>query len=458
MNSSCDLIANESPQGSAIFLLNVNNATFENHNVTDHPASSASAVSVAASSVIAKGVTFESSVGFQDFSSNRAIQLDKRATLDAEQCAFNGWVGDTVVYNLNSASGSLVLDSCDFSGSSAAMAVVSPNSDAEIRNAVVSSTTLTNAVARTLNSSLTLVDRALVCSDSNACGAGDCVDSLLGVLCECLEGGECLSDGGELSLSLKTPAQNVTFSPDPVSYELMVSSAVSGTTFAMWDLEFDGGDLDLNVVPSSGVLPPGGSVIVTVTGTSSKQDVGGDLISSFSLSSVGNASADSVAVDKLEVPSTFYLCQAYAYAKPQNGDDVNDISCEQCDTIDGEKGVDCESPGATLASLPVRPGYWRSSNESLAVQECLLSDACSGARDISKTDDYCAEGYTGPCESTHSRKVQHVRLGIPRQRVVRRPLPIISLIFATGDECIFLVVDGVLFLCNWQMPCVRFVC
>ena len=117
-----------------------------------------------------------------------------------------------------------------------------------------------------------------MCSDSNACGAGDCVDSLLGVLCECLEGGECLSDGGELSLSLKTPAQNVTFSPDPVSYELMVSSAVSGTTFAMWDLEFDGGDLDLNVVPSSGVLPPGGSVIVTVTGTSSKQDVGGDSV------------------------------------------------------------------------------------------------------------------------------------------------------------------------------------
>ena len=100
MNSSCDLIANESPQGSAIFLLNVNNATFENHNVTDHPASSASAVSVAASSVIAKGVTFESSVGFQDFSSNRAIQLDTRATLDAEQCVFNGWLGDTVVYNL----------------------------------------------------------------------------------------------------------------------------------------------------------------------------------------------------------------------------------------------------------------------------------------------------------------------------------------------------------------------
>ena len=420
VTSSCDLIANESPQGAAIYLLNVKSATFENHIVTDNLASSGSAVNVAASSVVARGVTFESSVGLQDYSSNRAIQLDKRTTLDAEQCVFNGWVGDTVVYNLNSASGSLILDSCDFSGSSAAMAVVSPNSAAEIRNAVVSNTTLTNAVARTLNSSLTLVDRALVCSDSNACGAGDCVDSLLGVLCECLEGGECLSDGGELSLSLKTPPQNETFSPDPVSYELMVSSAVSGTTFAIWDLEFDGGDLDLNVVPSSGVLPPGGSAIVTVTGTSSKKDVGGDLISNFYLSSVGTANADSIAVVKLEVISTFYLCQAYGYAEPQSGDDVNEFSCEQCGNIKGEKGVNCESPGATLAKLPIMPGYWRSSNASVIVHQCLHSDACSGGRQITKADDYCADGYNGPCESTHSRTVPQVRLVIPRQSVVNR--------------------------------------
>ncbi|CAM9315349.1 unnamed protein product, partial [Laminaria digitata] len=92
-------------------------------------------------------------------------------TLTAEGCVFRGWRGDTVIYHQGSVPGSLVLDSCDFSESSAAMAVISPNSDVEIRNAVVSSRTFLNA--GTLSNSLRLVDRALDCSDSNACGGGE---------------------------------------------------------------------------------------------------------------------------------------------------------------------------------------------------------------------------------------------------------------------------------------------
>ncbi|CAN0326421.1 unnamed protein product, partial [Laminaria digitata] len=110
--------------------------------------------------------------------------------------------------------------------------------------------------------------------------------------CECLEGGECLDGGGELSLHLKTSAQNETFRPEPVSFELLVSSAISGTTPAIWKLQFEGGDLDFTLVPSSGVLPPGGTATVTVTGTPSNQDVGGDLASNFSLTSVGSTSTD----------------------------------------------------------------------------------------------------------------------------------------------------------------------
>ena len=411
MTFGCDLIANESPQGAAIYLLNVKSATLENHKVKDNLASSGSAIHVAASSVVAKGVAFESSVGLQAYSSNRAIQLDERTTLKAEKCVFDGWLGDTVVFNQNPASGSLVLDNCDFSRCSAVMAVISPNSDAEIRNAIASSIMFKNAVAGTLNNTQALVDRALDCTDSSACGVGDCVDSLLGVLCECLDGGECLNDGGELSLGIKTPAQNETFSPDSVSYELQVSSALNGTTFIIWDLVVEGSDLDLDVVPSSGVLPPGGSATVTVTGTSSKQDIGGDLISSFSLMSIGSASPDSTGAIELNVTSTFYLCEAYAYADTQNGDDVDGTSCKQCATIDGEKGVHCDSPGATRASLPIRPGYWRSSNESLVVVQCLHPDACLGARYIATADDYCAHGYKGPCESTHSRAIPHIRVG-----------------------------------------------
>ena len=404
VNSSCDLIANESPQGGAMYLTGVKSATFRNHIIAGNLASSGSVVGVALSPVVARGVTFTASEDVRESSFNRALQLDFNSTLDAGDCVFDGWRGDTVVYNLNSASSSLVLDSCDFSGSSASMAVVSPFSDAEIRNAVVSSVTFGRIARDSLNSSLTLVDRALDCSDSNACGPGECVDSALGVLCECLEDGECLNDGGELSLGLKTSAENETFSPEPVSYELLVSSASSGTTNAIWELVFEGGDLDLSVLPSSGVLPPGGSATVTVTGTPSNQDVGGDLTSNFSLTSVGSAGMSSTDGVKLSVISTFYLCQAYEYALPLAGDHDGDTSCEQCATIEGEEGVDCDNAGATLASLPIRPGYWRSNSQSLDVFECLHSKACKGATTMSSSEAYCAAGYSGPCESTHQPK------------------------------------------------------
>ncbi|CAM9638404.1 unnamed protein product, partial [Laminaria digitata] len=414
VNSSCDLIANKAPQGAAIYLTNVNSAKFEYHNVSDNLASGGSVVYVAASTVAAREVTFESSVGLQDYSFNRAVQLDGNTTLQAERCVFDGWLGDTVIFNTNVAGGSLILNRCDFSGSSAVKTVVSPNSDAEIRNAVVSSFTFKAAATGTLNDSLALVDRALSCSDFNVCGAGTCVDSLLGVLCECLEGGECLNDGGELSLSLQTPPQLVTFSPNTVSYELVVSSAATGTTYAIWDLDFGADDLDLNVFPSSGVLPPGGSVTVQVNGASKNQDIGGNLTSNFVVTSVGSAISDSAAVVKLDVNSTFYLCHAYEYAVPidGDGDDNSDgVECEQCATIDGEEGVNCESPGATMTLLPIQKGYWRSSRESLVVLECLQSDACVGATEVSSSNDYCADGYRGPycavCAEGYGRGVSN---------------------------------------------------
>ncbi|CAN0474426.1 unnamed protein product, partial [Laminaria digitata] len=70
--------------------------------------------------------------------------------------------------------------------------------------------------------------------------------------------------------------------------------------------------------------------------------------------------------------------------------------CEQCASIEEEDGVDCESPGATLASLPISPGYWRSNNESLVVLECFHVKACKGATTMSSSKDYCAKGYSGP--------------------------------------------------------------
>ena len=404
MNSTCDLIENYSPQGAAIYLTHVESATFKDHNVTQNQASGGSVVYLARSSVVARDVLFE-----PQHSASRAIQMDERTKLDAERCVFNGWLGDAVIFNTNSAAGSLVLDSCDFRGSSAALAVVSPHSDAEIRNAVVSDFTYQRATGTDSNP-LALVDRALDCSDSNACGDERCFESSLGVVCPCLEGGECLKDGGELSFNLEGAPDEEIFHPDNVSYELVVSSARSGTSHAIWSLLVEVDDLVLKVVPSCGVLPPGSEVTVQVTGTPSRRDVGGTLTSRIVLMSLGNTTSGLTAVDRMVINSTYYMCQAHEYARPlRNDDDDGGMSCEQCSTIEGSEGVDCTNPGATKDLLPIQPGYWRSNRNSLEVHECLRSEACKGATEIRTGKDYCADGYTGPCESENVKTLPLVR-------------------------------------------------
>ncbi|CAM9376759.1 unnamed protein product, partial [Laminaria digitata] len=408
VNSSCDWIGNESPQGAALYLTNVDSAMLKNHAITDNLAFSGSVLYITESSVLVSGVTFKSEVGLKDDSSNRAVQSDSKSRLTLNECVFDGWLGDTVIYHRNPDPSSLFLDSCDFSASFASMAVFSLNSDAKIRNAVVGDNAFTND--GTLSSSLALVNRVLDCSSPNVCGPGKCVDSMLGVLCECLDVDTCLDDGGRISLALKTYQGNETYSPDPVSFELVVSSAGDGTTYAIWDLEFESEDLELDVSPSSGILPPGGNVTVAVTGTPSGQDVGGDLVSIFYLTFVGSASSNSTAGARLEVESTFYLCSAYEYALPL-ANETNGVSCEQCIFIEGREGVNCDSPGATLASLPIRQGYWRSSRESLVVHECFHSKACVGATEVSSADEYCRDGYQGPycavCAEGYGRGVSN---------------------------------------------------
>ncbi|CAB1103690.1 unnamed protein product [Ectocarpus sp. CCAP 1310/34] len=398
VNSSCDLIGNAAPQGAAVYLTHtVMAANFTNHEVTDNVASGGSVLYATETAVFATGLNFQSGVGLQEDSSNRAIQLEGETTLVADGCVFGGWMGDTVIRNSNTAPGSLTLDSCDFSESAAVMVVGSPHSDALIRNAVVDHLTIENAAL--VNDSLVLVDNAFDCRTSGICAAGECVDSVLGVLCECLSEDYCLNDGGALSISLLVHPLNVTYSPDPVYFELLVSASADGVTPTIWNLSYEADDLGLQVLPSSGILPPGENVTVAITGNPLQDDVGGVLVTRFVVTSAGSGTAESSSSTgvELEVKSEFYLCQAFEYAMPVDGDDDdNDPVCLQCANFDGAEGLDCESPGATLASLPVREGYWRSSQESLVVHGCLNSDACAGGTQISSSDDYCKDCYEGP--------------------------------------------------------------
>lgn len=54
-----------------------------------------------------------------------------------------------------------------------------------------------------------------------------------------------------------------------------------------------------------------------------------------------------------------------------------------------------KTTGATLATLEVLPGFYRSSETSTDIRECFHKQACEGG---SAVGTYCAEGYIGPCE------------------------------------------------------------
>lgn len=47
-----------------------------------------------------------------------------------------------------------------------------------------------------------------------------------------------------------------------------------------------------------------------------------------------------------------------------------------------------------IDTLEILPGFFRSSLASTDVRECLREEACVGGV---MPNDYCAEGYTGPC-------------------------------------------------------------
>lgn len=399
VNNSCDFIDNESPQGAALYIASAESVALEDHDIADKVAYSRGVVYVASSFVSASRVTFKSSATFEEGSPNRAVQSERKSTLMFKECVFDGWLGDTVINHENPKPESLALESCDFGRSSPIMAVSSLTSDAKIRNAIVGDLTFANAGR--LNYSKPLVDQALNCNSPNICGPGKCVDSTLGVLCECLDADTCLSDFGELSVDVKTHPASETYSPDPVSFELLVSLKGDGTEYAIWNLMFEAEDIKLDVVPSSGILPAGGNVTVVVTGTVATQDMGGNLTSNFILTSAGrNNSSSNAAMRTLAVNSTYYLCLAHQFAEPGNADNKSFV-CKSCFEIGDEgEGVNCDNAGVTLVSLPIREGYWRSSNMSQAVHKCGHSGACIAATDILSSDGYCANGYRGPCEST----------------------------------------------------------
>lgn len=92
--------------------------------------------------------------------------------------------------------------------------------------------------------------------------------------------------------------------------------------------------------------------------------------------------------------------------------------CELCTVQDPHQTSICTEaldhtssplPNSTLETLSLDKGYWRYSLNSTTILPCHHQDACVGGVGNGGDDDYCADGYTGPCERA-------LRNGCCRQR------------------------------------------
>ena len=86
------------------------------------------------------------------------------------------------------------------------------------------------------------------------------------------------------------------------------------------------------------------------------------------------------------------------------------IVCKGCDTQCDECVVKGKEPmcheevehstatggNVTMDFLSIEPGYWRATNMSIIILECYRTKACLGG--ITGKEDYCKEGYEGPCQ------------------------------------------------------------
>jgi predicted outer membrane repeat protein len=103
-------------------------------------------------------------------------------------------------------------------------------------------------------------------------------------------------------------------------------------------------------------------------------------------SSSSSSSASSYACTDVDSGVGSGCCRAGEYS--------DGALCVRCST----ESLQCTSTGVVAATLPLAAGYWRADLQSLAVRQCWREEACKGGVAVHSSDDYCADGYKGPCK------------------------------------------------------------
>eukprot|EP00953_Heterococcus_sp_UTEX-ZZ885_P004302 2823-Heterococcus_DN1.PRE.1 len=72
-----------------------------------------------------------------------------------------------------------------------------------------------------------------------------------------------------------------------------------------------------------------------------------------------------------------------------SGQFSDSLQCIACDS----NIYNCTTTGVTVATLPLKQGYWRVNLETQAVLECWEPSACNGGSADTSVNDYCADAY-----------------------------------------------------------------
>jgi hypothetical protein len=98
--------------------------------------------------------------------------------------------------------------------------------------------------------------------------------------------------------------------------------------------------------------------------------------------------------------------------------------CSEC-----PDGANCTVRGITLRTLPLKPSYWRSSEDSFYIELCKVGDACAQSNVTAGIiESQCAKGHEGPicnvCSSGYSKDVSGVckpcddEVQIPKETII----------------------------------------
>eukprot|EP00903_Cladosiphon_okamuranus_P009052 g8654.t1 len=348
-----------------------------------------------------------------------AVQMTDGSSMKALASSFRGWHGSYVVLT----GGELEMDACDFRGSLANVLVSANHSTpAIIRNTAVgiesySSLASSDAGATDTDTDTdtTLSENVMTCASDPCGGSGGeeedggfgCVDGNLGVYCPCFVAtvtAEELCLGEMTTLQLESPTEQLVTlgTQGTIESTLNITAGTEGGA-VVWEVEevtrsFSEEGLVWTIVPNVGILEPGASATVSITGNLNAT-ISGPTAAQFKAESL-QSGRFALAI----VNTTFYYCEEGEYyhgndhdLSTADDDGSGDGLCLKCTDLDlGDEGLECDTPGVLLTTLPLASGHWRASNETTTIRKCLNEDACEGGSVIHRSDDYCAVGYGGP--------------------------------------------------------------